>query len=126
MYRLPHLRRIASLRPAFLGLACFLLTTVLLAQTPTASVTGAVVDATGATVPAATVRVISVETNVVSQTTTSAAGTFTVINLLPGKYTLTVEKEGFKKVALPAFQLDVNQTLTEKITDTVTQATFTT
>ncbi len=87
----------------------------LLAQTPTATVTGTVVDPSGASVPDAKVSVINRETNVVSQKSTNADGTFTIVNLLPGNYTVTVEKTGFKKVALPVFKLDVNQTLTEKI-----------
>ncbi len=85
------------------------------AQTPTAVVNGTVVDPTGATVPDARVRVVNQETNVVSEKSTSSDGTFTIINLLPGNYVLTVEKSGFKKVVLPVFKLDVNQTLTEKI-----------
>ena len=76
---------------------------------------GAVVDTSGGSVPDARVTVNNLGTNVASEKNTNADGTFTIINLLPGDYVLTVEKEGFKKVALPAFKLDVNQTLTEKI-----------
>jgi len=88
----------------------------LVAQTPTAVVNGTVVDATGGTVPDAKVVVISQETNVASTKTSSADGTFVIVNLLPGNYVLTVEKAGFKKAAFPVFKLDVNQTLTENIT----------
>jgi len=88
----------------------------LFAQTPTAVVTGTVVDPSGATVPDAKVTVVSQETNVRSEKTTNADGTFTIINLLPGEYVLTVEKSGFKRAALPVFKLDVNQTFTQKIT----------
>ena len=98
---------------------CFALlasSATLLAQTPSAVVTGNVVDPTGAVVPDAKVTVVNQETNVASQKTTSSDGTFTIINLLPGSYVLTVEKPGFKKAALPVFKLDVNQTLTQKIT----------
>ena len=86
------------------------------AQTPTAVVNGTVIDPAGAAVPEATVTVVNQETNVTSQKNTNGDGTFTIINLLPGNYVLTVEKTGFKKVALPVFKLDVNQTLTENIT----------
>ncbi|HZS56174.1 MAG TPA: TonB-dependent receptor [Bryobacteraceae bacterium] len=89
---------------------------MLLAQTPTAVVTGTVVDPTGATVPDAKVTAVNQETNVASRKNTSSDGSFTIINLLPGNYVLTVEKEGFKKVVLPVFKLDVNQTLSQKIT----------
>src|SRR5260370_11705558 len=79
-------------------------------------VNGTVVDTSGAVVPDARVTVVNQETNIVSQKNTAADETFTIINLLPGNYVMTVEKGGFKKVALPVFKLDVNQTLTEKIT----------
>ncbi len=97
-------------------LVCLVSTGSLLAQTPTAVVNGLVVDSTGGTVPDATVTVVNRETNVQSVRATNGDGTFTVINLLPGHYALTVTKSGFKKVALPVFKLDVNQTLTQKIT----------
>ncbi|HUK17781.1 MAG TPA: TonB-dependent receptor [Bryobacteraceae bacterium] len=87
-----------------------------LAQTPTAVVNGTVVDPTGAAVPDAKIAIVNQQTNVRSERTTGMEGTFTVINLLPGNYVLTVEKTGFKKVELPVFKLDVNQTLTQKIT----------
>ena len=100
-------------------LICFLSTTLLTAtlraQTPTAVVNGAVVDPSGAGVPEAHITVVNRGTNVRSEKTTASDGTFAIINLLPGDYVLTAEKSGFKKVELPVFKLDVNQTLTEKI-----------
>jgi hypothetical protein len=85
------------------------------AQSPTAVISGEVVDSSGAVVPEAKVVVVNQDTNVASQRNTAADGTFTIISLLPGNYVLTVEKGGFKKAALPVFKLDVNQNLTEKI-----------
>jgi hypothetical protein len=93
-----------------------ILTTALLAQTPTGTVTGIVLDSSGGAVPDALVTVVNQATNVRSQKLTAANGAFTILNLLPGDYVLTVEKEGFKKAALPQFKLDVNQTLTQTIT----------
>jgi hypothetical protein len=103
----------------------FLACASLFAQTPTAVINGAVVDSSGAVVPDAKVTVVNQETNIVSAKNTSADGSFSIINLLPGSYLLTVEKNGFKKAALPVFNLDVNQTLTEKITLQVGSATET-
>jgi hypothetical protein len=97
-------------------LVCLVATGSLLAQTPTAVVNGMVVDSTGGVVGDATVTIVNQATNVPSARVSHADGTFTIINLLPGNYALTVEKTGFKKVVLPVFKLDVNQTLTQKIT----------
>ncbi len=88
----------------------------LAAQTPTAQVTGVVLDSTGKTIPSAMVKVTNQATNVVNQKETNPDGTFTIINLLPGKYVLTVEKSGFKTITLPAITLDVDQILAEKLT----------
>jgi len=95
------------------------------AQTPAATVNGEVVDSSGATVPEAVVTAINQETNVRSAKPTGTDGTFTILNLLPGNYVLTVEKTGFKRIVLPAFKLDVNQILNEKITLEVGAATDT-
>src|SRR5215831_2027445 len=112
---------LAIAAPLFL----FLLTATSVAQTPTAVVTGTVLDTTGGAIPDATVTVVSQATNVRSQKQTAADGTFTILNLLPGNYVLTVEKDGFKKAALPEFKLDVNQTLTQTITLAVGSSTET-
>jgi hypothetical protein len=97
-------------------LVCLASTGALLAQTPTAVVNGTIVDSTGASVPEARVVAVNQATNVVTARSTNAEGAFTIINLLPGNYVLTVEKTGFKKTVLPSFKLDVNQTLTQNIT----------
>jgi len=96
-------------------MACLVCAATLLAQTPTAVVNGNVLDPSGAGVPEAKVTIVNQATNVVSEKLTGPDGTFTIINLLPGNYALTVEKSGFKKVALPVFKLDVNQTMTQTI-----------
>ena len=108
-------RRFANPAALRLFAACLLFPAISFAQTPSAAVNGTVVDATGAAVPGATVKVINQETNIVSEKTTGPDGAFNIINLLPGNYVLTAEKNGFKTAALPVFKLDVNQTLTDKI-----------
>ena len=99
-----------------LAVALLLSGSWLFAQTPTAEVTGVVVDSSGRTIPGALVKVTSQATNIVSEKVTNDDGTFTIVNLLPGNYILTVERSGFKTITLPAFTLDVNQILTEKLT----------
>jgi len=97
-------------------LACLGLSLSLSAQTPNAAVTGIVRDSTGSSVPDARITIVNQETNVATERLSAADGAFTIINLLPGRYVLSVRKEGFKKVQLPAFKLDVNQTLTQNLT----------
>ncbi|MBS1875947.1 MAG: TonB-dependent receptor [Acidobacteria bacterium] len=65
------------------------------AQTETGQITGAVTDASGAAIPAAHVAVRSVGTGSVRNANTSADGTYTITNLLPGEYTVTVTMTGF-------------------------------
>lgn len=62
-----------------------------------ASVQGTVTDPSGAAVPNAKVTVTNQATGVSSQTTTSVSGGYTVGQLPPGNYTVTVEASGFQK-----------------------------
>lgn len=59
-------------------------------------INGEVTDQAGAEVPDATVTVRNVDTNVSKTTTTTSAGTYLVIDLIPGTYSVKVEKAGFK------------------------------
>ena len=97
-------------------LTCLISAATLFAQTPTAVVNGAVTDPSGAGVPDARVTIVNQQTNVSSFKNTNTDGTYIIINLLPGNYILTVTKEGFKKLSVPPFKLDVNQNLTENLT----------
>jgi hypothetical protein len=63
----------------------------------TAGITGTVTDPSGAVIPNASVTVTDESTNVSQKTTTSSAGTYAFRGLNPGKYTVTVEAQGFKK-----------------------------
>jgi outer membrane receptor protein involved in Fe transport len=68
----------------------------LAAQVTTADVVGRVTDATGAVVPNAIVKLTNQDTNVAREITANESGDF-VFNLLPpGRYSLRVEKAGFK------------------------------
>src|ERR1700737_3756150 len=84
------------LRCAFL-LSVVFLTGSAFAQEFRASISGQVTDSTGSIVPGAVVTVTSVERNTSSQTTTNPAGHYLVQFLLPGRYTVSAEKTGFKK-----------------------------
>jgi len=66
------------------------------AQTSAATVTGTVTDATGAILSGAKIEIRNTGTNEARQTTTDAAGLYTVNSLNPGIYKVTVTDPGFK------------------------------
>jgi hypothetical protein len=75
----------------------FALSTALHAQRLDGTLRVEVVDATGGGVVDAKVTVTNESTNVSINTTASSEGTYEFPNLLIGSYSVTVEKEGFKK-----------------------------
>ncbi|HUA63666.1 MAG TPA: TonB-dependent receptor [Verrucomicrobiae bacterium] len=73
-------------------LAC---SVVCLAQVEQGAITGAVTDATGASIPAAKVTATNQATNAVGVAETTVDGYYKIPYLQAGKYTVTVEKDGF-------------------------------
>src|SRR5262245_17922988 len=73
--------------------------TAVYAQVDRATLSGTVKDKAGAVLPGATVTVTNEATNVVTTQQTSETGAYLIVNLLPGKYDVTVELSGFKKVS---------------------------
>ena len=72
----------------------------LIAQTGgTGSILGSVTDSTGAVIPKATVVVTNIATGVKSTVTTTSAGDYTVLSLIPGQYSVLAEAPGFAKTA---------------------------
>lgn len=62
-----------------------------------ATLQGTIMDPSGAAVPDATVTVLNQETGTIRQTTTTGTGFYQIAQLLPGQYTVTIEKAGFQK-----------------------------
>ena len=81
------------------------------AQSTNASVTGRVTDLSKATIAEAKVVALNLGTNFRYESTTSAAGEYTLANLPPGSYRIEVEKPGFKKLVQPGVALHVQDTL---------------
>jgi hypothetical protein len=88
------------------ALAAFSICATVFAQEFRASVAGQVTDSSGAIVPGADVAITSVERNTSLQTTSNSAGRYVIEFLLPGRYTLTVEKPGFKKFVRAGLKLE--------------------
>ena len=81
-----------------------------------AQITGQILDATGAVVPAAQVTVTNVATNVGAVTQSDQAGLYTALYLIPGNYTLTVEAQGFRKLARQGIEVRVSDSLKLDVT----------
>ena len=76
-----------------------------IAQTTTADVLGTVSDATGAPLAGATVQLLNEETREVSTRQSNEAGDY-IFNLVqPGRYSLSISGQGFKKFAVAPFNL---------------------
>ena len=68
------------------------------AQVTTADVLGTVSDQTGAVIPGATITLKNLDTGITATATSNQTGDY-VFNLLPpGRYSVTIEAKGFKKV----------------------------
>src|SRR5262245_29690567 len=62
------------------------------------SITGQVKDSNGSAIAGAAVRIVNPANGVSRTSTTDADGIFIAPQLPPGAYTISVEKQGFKKV----------------------------
>jgi hypothetical protein len=80
-------------------------------QESRATLVGRVVDATDAVIVGARLKATNVETGVVAAAETNESGGFRIPYLLPGKYRLTAEKEGFKTYLQDNIQLRVNDSV---------------
>lgn len=83
----------------------------LVAQNSQGTILGHVIDATGAAVTGATVTITNAATAVTASTKTSSVGDYIFVNVIPARYTLTIEAQGFRKAEAVDLQLDVDATL---------------
>lgn len=80
-------------------------------QTFYGSISGAVLDATGAVVPGAAVTLTNLGTSEKRSMESDAAGSYTFVNLVPGRYRLDAEKSGFKRVTREPIVVEVQSGL---------------
>jgi hypothetical protein len=81
-----------------------------IAQSPTASVSGKVIDPTGAVIPQATIVVTGPDGRQAT-TTTDPAGAFAIHGLAPGSYTLAAQAKGFAVSRKDGVTLEAGQSL---------------
>jgi len=77
---------------------------------------GTITDQSDAVVPDAKVTVTNTGTNVVHTATTTSQGTFFITDLIPGTYTVKIEKAGFQTASLNAVNVYASQTATADAT----------
>jgi hypothetical protein len=87
-----------------------------LAQGSASRVTGVVQDASGAVVEGATVTLTNEGTNVPLITQTTSTGNYVFDSVQVGSYTVTVERQGFKKFISTGNPVNVNQPATVNVT----------
>jgi hypothetical protein len=84
-------------------------------QSSVSNIVGHVTDSTGALVAGATVHIVNQATAAERTAATNNAGDFSIPNLPPATYQLSVEKAGFKTTTLPALELLVGKDADENI-----------
>jgi len=80
-------------------------------QTETATLSGLITDPQGKVVPGVALEVTNVDTNVSVRHTTNGAGLYVVVGLKPGRYRVSVIKDGFRRIDLTDVVLNVQDVL---------------
>ncbi len=83
----------------------------LFAQSTFGSIVGSVRDASGASVPDAAITVREIDENTVRSARADGGGLYEILNLMPGRYEITVAKAGFASARIPYAEIDARQTL---------------
>ena len=83
------------------------------AQTESARISGRVTDLSGAVIVGAECKITNLETNVSTAVPTNEDGIYVIPDLHPATYRLTIQKEGFRTVVHPSFQLYVQDAVNE-------------
>ena len=78
-------------------------------QTTFGSIAGSVTDPSGAAIAGAHVTLTNLGTSEKRTQDTGSDGLYSFVNLLPGRYSISVEKAGFKRYERPEVVVEVNQ-----------------
>jgi hypothetical protein len=99
------------LRAIHLLLLTLCTTTVVIAQTTDATISGRVLDPSGKGIPEAEIEILNESTGVLYSDKTDGTGIYTVSILPPGQYRVQVSKIGFKTLIKPEIVLNVKSAL---------------
>src|SRR5689334_1318397 len=98
----PRLRAHSPLLPAAILISSIVLFTLpARAQTTDGPIPGAVTDPSGAPIAAAPVTLTNLGTSERRTQATGNDGLYLFVNLLPARYSISVEKSGFKRYTRP-------------------------
>ncbi len=86
-----------------------IITPLLVAQNPTATMVGAVRDQSGAVVAGAALEIRNTDTDITRKATTNQRGEFTVPDLAPGPYEIIVTHAGFRTMKQTNVVLEMDQ-----------------
>ncbi|QHS53160.1 TonB-dependent receptor [Edaphobacter sp. 12200R-103] len=107
---LSRVRTSGILLRLFLALAILLsATNTAFCQVERATITGVVNDKAGANIAQATVKVVDEGTNQAITVKTDSSGAYTVGNLTPGGYTVTISSPGFAQQVIRHYTVQVSQ-----------------
>src|SRR5205085_9263768 len=101
--------RVQRLFSILVWLVC---TSAIYGQAGVGLIAGRVADPTAAVVPDAKITVTNEATGVKNETRSNGDGDYRVLQLPPGRYTLAVESQGFKKMERAGIQVQVDDRLT--------------
>jgi hypothetical protein len=96
-----------------------------LAQQTLGGITGEVTDASGGVIPNVLVTVVDEQTSLTRTTTTNGSGTYSLVNLPIGAYTLSYKAEGFDIQKTQHITVQANRTATVNASLKVGQTTTT-
>src|SRR5262245_61502111 len=106
-------RRLSLFRPFLYAAVLFVITaTPAVAQFDRGKLSGTIKDEQGAMMPGVTVTARNLQTEQVATTVTDGTGFYTFPNLLPGRYDIVAELQGFKTIRRESVQLDAAASLT--------------
>jgi outer membrane receptor protein involved in Fe transport len=112
------LSRLATAALLIISVTCCSTQTVS-AQTATGGIRGSVADANGAALPNATVTAKHVATSLELKTTSNSEGQYGFPRILPGKYSVTVEVQGFRRSEISDVEVSLGK---DTLVDVVLQA----